>query len=112
VQRQTLALLLRGLNPRTGQRIRRPGPDGTAVAALDLTLSPAPKSVSVLWALAPPQLRFELEAMVAMAADRAVMRMLREQPFVRKRVAPGPQGIRRVRQRTRWRSRPCTPRLG
>ncbi|HLH69843.1 MAG TPA: hypothetical protein VKY90_12640 [Candidatus Dormibacteraeota bacterium] len=51
-----------------------------------------PKSVSVLWALAPPQLRFELEAMAAMAAGRAVMRMPREQPFVRE-TRGDPEGI-------------------
>jgi conjugative relaxase-like TrwC/TraI family protein len=83
VRRETLAMLISGLNPRTGHRIRKAGPDGTTVAAIDLSMSPAPKSVSVLWALGSNQLRYELETMVAMAADFAVMRMLREQPFVR-----------------------------
>jgi hypothetical protein len=59
------------------------------VAALDVTMNPAPKSVSVLWALGSTQLRHELELMVAQASDRAVMRMLREQPFVRRK---GPDG--------------------
>ena len=31
-----------------------------------------------------------------MAADRATMRMLEEQPFVRQRFAPGPHGVRQV----------------
>lgn len=66
------------------------------MGALDLTVSPAPKPVSVLWALGSRQLRYELEAMVAMAADRAAMRMLEEQPFVRQRLAPGPHGVRHV----------------
>jgi len=48
-------------------------------------MSPAPKWVSVLWALGSAQLRHELELMVAQASDRAVMRMLREQPFVRRK---------------------------
>ncbi len=50
VGRKTLSLLISGVNPRTGERIRKAGPDGTSVGALDLTVSPAPKSVSVLWA--------------------------------------------------------------
>ena len=51
VLRSTLTDLLSGKNPRTGEVIRRAGGDGTRVAALDVTVSPAPKSVSVLWAL-------------------------------------------------------------
>src|SRR5262252_5480983 len=81
VRRKALGQLISGVNPRTGEQIRKAGPDGTSVGAVDLTVSPAPKSVSVLWALGSRQLRYELEAMVAIAADRAVMRMLDEQPF-------------------------------
>ncbi|MBO0837916.1 MAG: relaxase domain-containing protein, partial [Actinobacteria bacterium] len=88
VLKPALTALLDGRNPRTGQAIRL-GRRRDRVAALDVTVSPAPKSVSVLWALGSSQLRLELETMVAMAADRAVMRMLREQPFVRR---PGPEG--------------------
>jgi conjugative relaxase-like TrwC/TraI family protein len=86
VLRSTLTALLEGKNPSTGEfiRRRRAGGDGTRVAALDVTVSPAPKSVSALWAVGSKQLKYELETMVAMAADRAVMRMLREQPFVRR----------------------------
>ena len=85
VRSDTLGHLIAGRNPRTGKSIRRAGPDGTIVGAIDLTVSPAPKSVSVLWALGSAQLRYELEVMVAKAVDRAVGRMLREQPFIRPR---------------------------
>jgi conjugative relaxase-like TrwC/TraI family protein len=95
VLRSTLTDLLSGENPRTGEVIRRAGGDGTRVAALDVTVSPAPKSVSALWAVAPKQLRYELETMVAMAADRAVLRMLEEQPFVRRK-EPGDEELRHV----------------
>jgi hypothetical protein len=95
VQRSTLGQLISGINPVTGKRIRKAGADGTTVGALDLTVSPAPKSVSILWALGSNELRYELELMVAQAADRAVNRMLVEQPFVRRRDEHG--NIRRVR---------------
>jgi TrwC relaxase/HsdM N-terminal domain len=85
VRRSTLLALLSGRHPVSGKPFRRAGGDGTRVAALDVTMSPAPKSVSVLWALGSAQLRHELELMVAQASDRAVMRMLREQPFVRRK---------------------------
>jgi hypothetical protein len=38
-----------------------------------------------VWALADDELRKELALMVAQAADVAILRMLREQPFVRRR---------------------------
>jgi conjugative relaxase-like TrwC/TraI family protein len=79
------ARLLNGEHPVTGKASRKPGPDGTWVAAIDLCVSPAPKSVSVLWALADDALRLELETMVGQAATAAVRRMLREQPLTRKR---------------------------
>jgi hypothetical protein len=85
VLRPTLESLLSGRHPVTRKVIRRVGGNGEAVAALDVTTSPAPKSVSVLWALGSDELRYELEVMVAQAADVAVLRMLREQAFVRPR---------------------------
>jgi conjugative relaxase-like TrwC/TraI family protein len=94
VRRETLARLLEGRHPVTGEPFRRIGSDGTRVAALDLTVSPAPKSVSILWALASNERRRELELMVAQAADRAVMRMLRERPFVRRRIDGEVQHVR------------------
>jgi TrwC relaxase len=50
--RTPMRMLLEGRHPVTGEVIRRWGPNGTAVGAIDVTLSPAPKSVSVLGALA------------------------------------------------------------
>ena len=85
VSTTTLRQLIEGLDPVTGQLIRRYGPDGTMVGAIDLTVSPAPKSVSVLWALGDNKLRFELEVMIGQAVDAAVGRMLDEQPLTRQR---------------------------
>src|SRR3981081_4207533 len=62
--RSALRHLLEGRDPVTGAEIRKTGGDTTKVAAVDLTVSPAPKSVSILWALADDELRFEIEVMV------------------------------------------------
>src|SRR5215467_9432765 len=51
VSRTKLRLLIEGRDPVTGRSIRNRGGDRTKVGAHDLTVSPAPKSVSILWAL-------------------------------------------------------------
>src|SRR2546421_7871868 len=56
--------LMNGQHPSTGQSIRRWGPNGTMIGAHDVTVSPAPKSVSIVWALADDELRREIELMV------------------------------------------------
>ena len=56
--------LLRGQHPISGELLRRWGPNQTMIGAVDVTLSPAPKSLSILWALASPELRREIELMV------------------------------------------------
>jgi conjugative relaxase-like TrwC/TraI family protein len=89
----TLAHLIEGTDPITGQLIRRYGPDGTMVGAIDLTVSPAPKSVSILWALADNKLRYELEVMIGASVDAAVGRMLDEQALTRERYGPGPRDV-------------------
>jgi conjugative relaxase-like TrwC/TraI family protein len=96
VSRAKLTALLNGLHPVDGQLIRRPGPDGTMVGGIDVTVSPAPKSVSALWALADDDLRRELETLVILAVHRAVGRMLAEVPLVRERYGPGPRDVRHV----------------
>jgi hypothetical protein len=97
VSRWKLTPLIEGRDPLTGELIRRYGPDGTMVGATDVTLSPAPKRVSVLWALADDPLRAELEDMVVTAVDWAIGRMLDDLPMVRERYGPGPNDVRRVR---------------
>jgi len=62
-----------------------------------VTLSPAPKSVSILWALGDDELRAELEVVVLLSVNGAIGRMLDEGPFVRERFGPGPRDVRRVR---------------
>jgi conjugative relaxase-like TrwC/TraI family protein len=97
VSRVTLAALLSGRHPVDGQLIKRYGPDGTLVGGIDLTLSPAPKSVSILWALGDDSLRAELEELVLLSVNAAVGRMLDEVPLVRQRYGPGPRDVRHVR---------------
>ena len=96
VSRAKLTALLNGQHPVDGQLIRRPGPDGTMVGGIDVTVSPAPKSVSALWALADDELRRELEELVILAAHRAVGRMLAEVLLLRERYGPGPRDVRHV----------------
>ncbi len=72
-------------NPSTGGRLRAGGAGGSAVAAIDATFS-APKSVSVVWALASPQLRAQLEACQERAVDAALGHAVEFVPMVRRRV--------------------------
>ena len=58
-------------HPQSGEALRRVGGNGEAVCAIDATFS-APKSVSVVWALASPELRGQIEACQEAAVDRAV----------------------------------------
>jgi conjugative relaxase-like TrwC/TraI family protein len=92
-----LERLLNGQHPSTGRSIRRWGPDGTMVGAHDVTISPAPKSVSILWALADPELREEIELLVGQAAAVAIDRMLRRVPLMRERYGPGGKDVRHVK---------------
>jgi conjugative relaxase-like TrwC/TraI family protein len=84
--RAALLDLIEGAHPQTGKVIRHFGSDRTAVGAIDVTLSPAPKSVSILWALGDNALRYQLEVDLRAAVLIAIGRMLDEQPLVRKRV--------------------------
>src|SRR3989441_1239103 len=92
-----LERLLNGQHPSTGRSIRRWGPDGTIVGAHDITISPAPKSVSILWALADPELREEIELLVTQAAAVAIDHMLGQAPLMRERYGPGPKDVRHVK---------------
>jgi conjugative relaxase-like TrwC/TraI family protein len=88
-----MRMLLEGRHPVTGRPIRRWGPNGTVVGAIDVTLSPAPKSVSVLWALADRETRHEIERMVWLAADFAIASLMRK-PLVRQRFGRGRNDVR------------------
>ncbi len=65
-----LQAVLAGQHPRTGQRLRR-GDGKPRLPGFDLTFR-APKSVSLLWALTPPEIGEEVRA----AHDRAVQTAL------------------------------------
>jgi hypothetical protein len=84
--RAALLDLIEGVHPQAGKVIRHFGSDRTAVGAIDVTLSPAPKSVSILWALGDNALRYQLEVDLRAAVLIAIGRMLDEQLLVRKRV--------------------------
>ena len=74
-----------GRHPVTGEPLRRAGADATRVVALDLTYS-APKSVSVVWAFADPELRVAIEGALERSADRAMAAAAALAPMVRQRV--------------------------
>lgn len=77
--------LMAVVNPVTGEPLRRVGASGAAVCAIDATFS-APKSVSAVWALAPPELRTSMEAAHERAVDRAIAHASQYVPMVRRRV--------------------------
>ncbi len=91
--RTGMRMLLEGRHPVTGELIRRWGPNGTVVGAIDVTISAAPKSVSVLWALADREMRQEIERMVWLSADFAVASLMRK-PLVRQRFDRGRNDVR------------------
>src|SRR5262249_47163505 len=72
VSRHAMASLLRGHHPVSGRKIRKPGSDGTMVGGIDVTINPAPKSVSVLWAVANDEMRRTIEREVYLSATRAI----------------------------------------
>lgn len=90
-----LGLLLEGRHPVTGEVIRRWGPNGSMVAAHDVTISPAPKSVSILWGLGDRPLQRIIEAAVWNSAARAIQVLL-DEALVRERYGPGSADIRNV----------------
>ncbi|MBJ7599760.1 MobF family relaxase [Candidatus Nephthysia bennettiae] len=89
--------LLRGQHPLTGELIRRFGPTQTMIGGIDVTLSPAPKSVSVLWALADPELKRQIEGMVVGAVAGAIAAMTKHVPLVRERYGPGKNDVRAIK---------------
>jgi hypothetical protein len=88
--------LMNGQHPISRNLIRQWGPNRTMVGGHDITLSPASKSVSVLWALAEKDLRDELEIMTGQAADSAIGGMLKYVPLIRERYGPGANDVRHV----------------
>jgi conjugative relaxase-like TrwC/TraI family protein len=85
VRRSDLVSLMEGRSPRSGEAIRRLGPDGSRVAGVDLTFS-APKSVSALWAVSSPYRRAQIEVAHRRAVASALERVERAVPVVRRRI--------------------------
>ncbi|HTQ67861.1 MAG TPA: MobF family relaxase, partial [Solirubrobacteraceae bacterium] len=80
--------LMEGRHPRTGEPLRRAGADGSRGGGIDVTFS-APKSVSVVWALAGPLQREEIEAAHTRAVARTVGYLREQVPVVRRRYGAG-----------------------
>jgi conjugative relaxase-like TrwC/TraI family protein len=80
-----LHALLNVRRPDTGEALRRAGATGDAVAALDATFS-APKSVSVVWAVADAWLRERIELAHEAAIDRALGYSLKHVAMIRERL--------------------------
>ncbi len=100
---EQLSMALQGLNAATGERVRSPGTrtivatdehgplldaDGAPymiseqrVNSVDLTFS-APKSVSVAWSQAGPELRAEIERAMMRASNAAISYMTQTKPVV------------------------------
>jgi hypothetical protein len=89
--------LLRGQHPITGDLLGRWGPNQSMVGAIDVTLSPAPKSLSILWALAPAELRRQIELMVMGAVAGAIAVITKDVPLVRERFGPGKNDVRAIK---------------
>ncbi|HEX6487894.1 MAG TPA: MobF family relaxase [Candidatus Dormibacteraeota bacterium] len=61
IREEQLLALMEGRNPATGARVRQPARTGTAIVAHDVHWAP-PKSASLAWAYATPQVRQQIEA--------------------------------------------------
>jgi len=91
VERDAFMRAMNGCDPRSGERLK-PEPGRTKVAAFDLTFS-APKSVSVLFAIADEQTARALWEAHERAVEAAFSYVEREACFTRR----GQNGIHRVR---------------
>jgi conjugative relaxase-like TrwC/TraI family protein len=76
--------LMEGQHPETGAWLRRAGPDGSRGGGIDSVFS-APKSVSVVWALADSWQRAQIEQAHANAVEQTVAYMRETVPLVRRR---------------------------
>jgi conjugative relaxase-like TrwC/TraI family protein len=76
--------LMEGQHPATGAWLRRAGPDGSRGGGIDSVLS-APKSVSVVWALADSWQPAQIEQAHANAVEQTVQHMREHVPLVHRR---------------------------
>ena len=82
---EAFRMVMHARHPTSGEALRRVGGNGEAVSAIDATFS-APKSVSVVWALAGPELRGRLEVVQEAAVDRALAYATERVAMTRRRV--------------------------
>jgi conjugative relaxase-like TrwC/TraI family protein len=76
--------LMEGRDPASGRWLRPAGADGSRGGGIDLTFS-APKSVSVVWALADTWQRERIEAAHRRAVERSIAYLKKRVPLVRRR---------------------------
>jgi conjugative relaxase-like TrwC/TraI family protein len=88
VQGREFIALMEGRHPQTGEWLRRAGADGGRGGGIDLTFS-APKSVSIVWALADEDKRREVEAAHQAAVDQTIAHLRETVPVVRRRYGAG-----------------------
>jgi conjugative relaxase-like TrwC/TraI family protein len=86
VHRDDLLRIWEGRDPHTGQILVARGSTGEHVAGVDATFS-APKSVSVLWALADPTTRSAVEAAHEQAVLVALQHIEATVPLARRRIS-------------------------
>jgi conjugative relaxase-like TrwC/TraI family protein len=86
VQREDLLRVWEGRDPHTGQILVARGSTGEHVAGVDATFS-APKSVSVLWALANPTTRSAVEAAHEQGVLVALRHIEENVPLARRRIS-------------------------
>jgi conjugative relaxase-like TrwC/TraI family protein len=84
VEGREFIALMEGRHPRTGGWLRPEGAGGGRGGGIDLTFS-APKSVSVVWALAGEQERQRIEAAHAAAVQDSIAHLTETVPTVRRR---------------------------
>jgi conjugative relaxase-like TrwC/TraI family protein len=97
VELSKVEALLNGRHPISGELLRKFGPSRTMIGGIDVTLSPAPKSVSVLWAMADNDLRYKLETLVLQSASAGIAVMAQSAPLVRQRYGPGPKDVHAIK---------------
>jgi len=82
VDQNVYVALMEGIDPRTGEQLTQAAANGKRAVGYDLTFE-APKSVSLVWGLAPENLRRKIESIHERAIHRALEVIQAEATFTR-----------------------------